>query len=116
MRRRRIRGKRSKFELEVAKVLPKGTKYEQLKLGYTKKHKYVVDFELPSGIILECKGEFKAADRKKHLLLKEQHPDRDIRFVFMRADNKLNKNSDTTYGEWCDKYGFRWSQWPELPL
>ena len=33
------------------------------------------------------------ADRKKHLLIKEQHPELDIRFVFSRAGNKLSSKS-----------------------
>lgn len=47
-----------------------------------------------------------AADRKKHLLVKIQHPDLDIRFVFSNPNAKLRKGSPTTYADWCKKNGF----------
>ena len=93
-----LKGKRIKFE------------YEKLKIEYWKpasKHTYTPDFVLlDSGIIVETKGYFTAADRKKHLLIREQHPDLDIRFVFSNSRSKLSKKSKTTYGDWCDKNGF----------
>lgn len=87
-------------------------KYEELKLSYTvpaSKHTYTPDFELPNGIIIETKGRFVTADRKKHLLVKEQHPDLDIRFVFSNPRTKISKVSKTTYADWCDKYGFKYA-------
>lgn len=57
---------------------------------------------------METKGRFVAADRSKHLAVKEQHPEHDIRFVFER-NNTLNKKSKTTYSMWCDKHGFKWA-------
>lgn len=68
--------------------------------------KYTPDFVLPNGIIIETKGRFTAADRKKHLLIKEQHPEFDIRFVFSNSRTKLNKGAKSSYGEWCSKHGF----------
>lgn len=70
--------------------------------------RYTPDFKLPNGIIIEAKGKFIGADRAKHLLIKKQHPDRDIRFVFQR-DQKLSKRSETKYSEWCDKHGFQYA-------
>jgi len=67
---------------------------------------YTPDFLLPNGIIIESKGRFVAADRKKHLLVKQQHPDLDIRFVFTNSKAKISKGSKTSYGDWCDKNGF----------
>ena len=61
---------------------------------------------LSNGIIVESKGRFVTADRKKHLLIKKQHPTLDIRFVFSNSKAKINKGSKTTYGDWCDKHGF----------
>ena len=69
-------------------------------------HKYLPDFKLPNGIIVETKGRFVPADRKKHLFIKEQHPEFDIRFVFTSSKNKISKNSKTSYADWCDKNGF----------
>jgi hypothetical protein len=68
-----------------------------------------VDFELPNGILIETKGRFKPADRTKHLLIKQQHPELDIRFVFSNSHNTLSKKSSTTYADWCDKHGFKWA-------
>jgi N-acetylmuramoyl-L-alanine amidase len=44
---------------------------------------------LPNGIIIESKGRFLTADRQKHLLIKQQHPQLDIRFVFQRSANPI---------------------------
>ena len=87
-------------------------KYEELKISYTvpeSKHTYTPDFVLSNGIIVETKGRFVTADRKKHLLVKQQHPEYDIRFVFSNPRCKISKLSKTTYGMWCDKYGFKYA-------
>ena len=83
-------------------------KYEEFKIKYevNEVRTYTPDFELPNGIIIESKGRFVAADRKKHLLVKKQHPELDIRFVFSNSKNKINKGSKTTYAMWCEKNGF----------
>jgi hypothetical protein len=102
---------RSGLEHRIAKDLKKrGVKfeYEERKIAYTKpvtNHTYLLDFELP-GFIIEAKGFFTTADRKKHRLIKEQHPDLDIRFVFSDSRKKIYKGAKTSYGDWCDKYGF----------
>jgi hypothetical protein len=49
------------------------------------------------------------------LAVKQANPDKEVRMVFMR-NQKLNKGSKMTYGDWCDKHGIRWSVFPELPL
>ena len=82
--------------------------YEKMRLEYTRPSTYTPDFVLPSGIILEVKGYWEASDRTKHLLVRESHPQLDIRFVFQNAHQKLSKRSKTSYGNWCDKNGFLW--------
>jgi hypothetical protein len=72
-------------------------------------HTYLPDFKLPNGIIVETKGRFVLADRKKHILIKEQHPELDIRFVFSNSNAKLSKGSKTTYAMWCDKLGIKYA-------
>lgn len=72
-------------------------------------HKYTPDFVLPNGIIIEAKGIFEREDRQKHLLIKMQYPDLDIRFVFQNPKLKLYKGSKTTYADWADKNGFKYS-------
>ena len=61
---------------------------------------------LPNGIIVESKGRFVVADRKKHLYVQKQHPDLDIRFVFSNSKAKISKGSKTTYADWCSKNRF----------
>ena len=51
-------------------------------------------------------GFFKREDRKKHLLVKEQNPKLDIRFIFGNSRNKIYKGSKTSYADWCLKHGF----------
>lgn len=82
--------------------------YESMKIPYRvdEIRKYTPDFILSNGIIVETKGRFVAADRKKHLLIKQQRPDLDIRFVFSNSRTKLNKGAKSTYGDWCEKHGF----------
>ncbi|MBY4725728.1 MULTISPECIES: endodeoxyribonuclease [Burkholderia] len=86
--------------------------YEEDKIPYVTPatpHKYTPDFRLPNGIYIETKGRFETADRKKHLLIKEQHPELDIRFVFTRSKTTISKASKTTYAMWCDKNGFQYA-------
>jgi hypothetical protein len=83
--------------------------YEQHKIEYLKparKAKYTPDFLLPNGIFIETKGRFKTDDRQKHLLIKDQHPNLDIRFVFSNSRSRISKTSKTTYADWCLKHGF----------
>ena len=86
--------------------------YETEKVPYiipASNHTYSPDFKLPNGIRVETKGRFVAADRKKHLLVKEQNPNMDIRFVFSNSKNKITKKSKTTYGDWCEKNGYKYA-------
>ena len=104
---------RSRFEELVAKALKKAKvtfSYESLSLPYVVERKYIPDFVLSNGVIIEVKGYWTSADRTKHLKVREAHPDLDIRFCFMNAHNKLNKRSKTTYAQWCEKRGFKWCQ------
>lgn len=70
-----------------------------------KDHNYLPDFKLPNGIIVETKGRFVLADRKKHEFIKQQHPELDIRIVFSNSKAKISKKSNTTYAMWCEKLG-----------
>ncbi|WAX26249.1 endonuclease I [Ralstonia phage p2106] len=86
--------------------------FEQFDIKYVipaSDHKYTPDFVLPNGIIIEGKGIFDADDRKKHLLIREQHPELDIRFVFSSSKALLYKGSPTSYAKWCEKYGFKFA-------
>ena len=76
--------------------------YEKISFDYVPKiRNYTPDFYLPeSKIYIETKGRLTTNDRVKHLLIKEQHPDLDIRFVFVNANNKISRTSKTTYANW----------------
>ena len=83
--------------------------YERYRISYVipaRTARYTPDFVLPNGIIIETKGRFIADDRQKHILIKEQYPSLDIRFVFSNSRNRLYKGSKTTYADWCSKHGF----------
>lgn len=105
-------GFRSGFENEIYNQIASNgidPKYESSKIPYiipASNHTYTPDFELPNEIIIETKGRFVASDRKKHLLIKKQHPNKDIRFVFQNSKARINKGSKTTYADWCEKNGF----------
>ena len=93
---------------EQLKSLNVQFKYEEFKIQYevNEIRTYTPDFELPNGIIIESKGRFVAADRKKHLTVKRQYPKLDIRFVFSNSKAKINKGSKTSYAEWCQRHGY----------
>lgn len=101
-------------EIISNQINDKGIKveYETEEVTYSipaSEHIYHPDFRLPNGIYVETKGRFVIADRKKHLLIKAQHPELDIRFVFSNSRNKINKGSKTTYADWCTKHGFKFA-------
>ena len=89
-------------------------KYEEVVLRYVvpeSQHKYTPDFVIKTRktgkeIVVETKGRFMLADRKKHILLKKQFPDMDLRFVFSNAKAKLSKGAKSSYADWCEKHGF----------
>ncbi len=107
-------GFRSTLELYVAKCLrqiKKKFRYEKVRIKYyvIRKASYLPDFILDNGIIIETKGWFRPSDRAKHIRIKQQHPNLDIRFIFDNADNKINPRSKTTYAVWCEKNGFKYA-------
>ncbi|MAZ94056.1 MAG: endodeoxyribonuclease [Lentimicrobiaceae bacterium] len=71
--------------------------------------KYKPDFVLENGIVIEAKGQFLSSDRTKHKLIKEQHPDLDIRFVFSNSKTTIGSKSRTTYAMWCNRYEFEYA-------
>lgn len=87
--------------------------YESLTIPFvqpTKPRKYTPDYVITSnGIIIESKGRFVTADRQKHLLVKTQYPDLDIRFVFSNSRQRISKQSATTYGIWAEQKGFKYA-------
>jgi len=110
----RKNGYRSGLEDKVAEYLAEHSinfLYEKVKIEWEDLayRTYTPDFVLDNGIIIETKGMFTTADRRKHLCVKKQHPKLDIRFVFENSNRKLYKNAKSTYAQWCIKYGFRYN-------
>ena len=107
-------GFRSMFEARIAEKAAKEGRelaYESVKVKYLQEGIYLPDFKLENGILIECKGKFDWKDRKKMLSVRECNPELDIRFVFQRASNRLTKSKNSmTYGEWCTKHNFKWSE------
>jgi len=109
----RKHGYRSGLELKISEYLQElkikfvyeGIKIEWEDLAY---RTYTPDFVLPNGIIIETKGRFTVADRRKHKCIKKQHPELDIRFVFTNSKCKLQKGAKTSYAQWCIKHGFQY--------
>jgi len=104
-------GYRSGLEVKISDYLKERDVdfgYESVKIEWEDLayRTYTPDFVLPNGIIIESKGMFTAADRRKHLAIQKQHPDLDIRFVFENSRRKLRKGAKSTYAEWCIKYNF----------
>ena len=107
---------RSQFEAYIAALLRKGGQqyaYEPLRIIYVKpaqQSHYTPDFYFPDfDFYIEAKGLFSARDRKKHLWIREQNPELDIRFVFQNASLPINRNSKTRCGDWAEKNGFLWA-------
>jgi hypothetical protein len=119
-------GFRSGLETANARVLNDAGvsfEYEKHRLHYivpARVASYKPDFVLANGIILETKGLFDAEDRQHHILLKQQHPELDIRFVFSRSattltavfkkasdGSKTRRENPITYAKWCETHGFK---------
>ena len=110
---------RSKLEEQVADLLVDlGVKYEYetTKVRYIIQHVYTPDFVLPNGVVLECKGYWEPADRRKIRAVKELNPTLDLRMVFQAPFNKISKKSKTTYAKWCEKHDIPWTSFQNIPL
>lgn len=86
--------------------------FERFFVEYTvpeRQAKYTPDFVLGNGIIIETKGIWEVDDRKKHLLIREQYPELDIRLVFSNSNSKLYKGSPTSYAAFCEKHGIQYA-------
>jgi hypothetical protein len=126
---------RSKLEKDVAEKLTEaGVEfgYESRHVPYTvpaREAKYLPDFDVNGcPIIIEPKGRFggnyegfrgkrmvgskdaAVKERQKFILLKEQHPELDIRFIFSRASTPIYPKSPTSYGKWATDHGFKWAE------
>jgi hypothetical protein len=113
---------RNKLEAQIGEQLEAAGlsySYEGSKVPFTvpaRQAKYLPDFRV-GNIILEGKGWFGrgAKERQKLVLVRESNPELDIRLVFSDANKKIYKDSPTTYGDWADDHGFKWSTKGVIP-
>jgi predicted nuclease of restriction endonuclease-like RecB superfamily len=79
---------------------------------------YTPDFKIKGNgrkvFYVEYKGKLTSDVRKKMRAIKACNPDKDLRIVFERANNKLSRVSKTTYGQWASSNGFEWAE-GEIP-
>ena len=110
-----INSRRSRLETNFESIL-KDLKvpyaYESIILPYVvpeSQHKYTVDWYFPlNNIHIETKGYLSDhKERTKYLLIKQQHPNLDIRFIFL-DEHKLCGGMKMTHGEWATKNGFKY--------
>lgn len=123
-------GYKSGLEDTVAKQIESlglSPNYEKVVIGYSipeSNHTYKVDFFLSKvplsadkrllfkdkrTIVIETKGRFMLIDRKKSILVRNQYPNLDLRFVFTNSKAKISKTSKTSYADWCTKEGFKFA-------
>ena len=83
-----------------------------------KERTYTPDFKIiredGSIFFVEFKGYLRPGDKTKMRAVKKQHPEIDIRFVFMNAYKAASKNirKDGTkqmYWQWAERYGYKWA-------
>ena len=119
MSKKKISKYRSGLEEKVADLLSElgiSYEYESKKISYVIQHHYTPDFILPNHVILECKGYWDAADRRKIKQVKLDNPDIDLRMIFQAPYNTITKKSKTTYAKYCEKLGIPWSSFHNIPL
>ena len=115
-------GKRSMAEVRFIhrefELKGRSFEYETKTVTYVvnETRKYTTDFVLKKQrnrkgdiFYIEYKGKLDRAARKKMILVKKQHPEMDIRFVFEKANNKISKTSKTRYWMWAEQHGFLWA-------
>ena len=110
---------RSGLEKQVADLLSElgvSYEYESKKISYVIQHHYTPDFVLPNHTVLECKGYWDAADRRKIKQVKKDNPDLDLRMVFQSPYNTISRKSKTTYAQWCEKLDIPWTHFHDIPL
>jgi len=114
---------RSSLEVSLSKQLTEAEvpfKFEPDTLPYIRDGKvswYTPDFKVGEGIYLESKGYFVGGtkDRHKLILIKEQHPQIDLRIIFQKEGLPVSQGTTMTYGDWADFNGFTWAGGGKIP-
>lgn len=114
---------RSKLEERIDRQIREAgleSNYESEVIPYvipSRKARYTPDFPIGTKpIYIEAKGRFRtASERQKMLLVREQHPDKDIRLVFQKGELPIYKNSPTSHAKWAEDHGFEWADGGVIP-
>ena len=108
---------RSGYEERVAKANPDAEhEPKEPTVRYVLTKRYIPDFVLPNGVIVEAKGFFEPKDRTKMIQVKKQNPNLDIRMLFQDANKRLTKsNNSKMYWQWCEQHGFLWEEGTTIP-
>jgi len=105
-------GMRSMGEVRLAAWLEEHHykyEYEPEQWGYQHEpQEYTPDFKV-GDVYLEYKGKMTDSTRKKLLSVKRCNPEKDLRLVFERSQNKLRKGAKMLYGQWATKSGYEWA-------
>lgn len=117
-------GYRSGLESKVGRLLGNqgiGFEFETLKIRWVSlplPHTYTPDFiiKTPAGtqLIIETKGRFMPEDMNKHLAVKLQHPELDIRFVFHNSKAWYRSAKTRSYAKWCEENGFKFCDFKDF--
>lgn len=84
--------------------------YETQQIPYILARTYNPDFIMTDyGFVIECKGLLDRDSKAKMLAVKKQHPELDIRFVFMRADKRI-PGTKQTHAQWAERNGFKYAE------
>jgi hypothetical protein len=94
-------------EQATSKGLP--FEYEPTRFPYRRPSHYVPDWRIAEGVYIETKGYLAPFQRQGLLAFKQEYPQVRILLLFGNSQNRLNKKSKTTYGEWATKSGFEWA-------
>jgi Phage endonuclease I len=104
---------KSGFERSLAANLSsRGIKfrYESQQVPYVLERTYNPDFEMVDhGFFIEAKGLLDRDSKAKMAAVKQQHPEIDIRFVFMQAAKRIPRTRQT-HAQWAEKHGFKWAE------
>jgi hypothetical protein len=109
-------GFHSGLERTIAKKLKNrgvAVKYEERDVEYLVPKAldgFVFQFQLENGILIQTIGRSVQEDRKRLRLIKEQHPELDIRLVFTNANSRLSDGGEVTCAMWADSMGFKWAE------
>lgn len=108
---------RSRLEDQVENALREQgfqPEYESEKFAYVLHRKYTPDFRV-GDVRIEVKGWWPPAERAKFLAVVMANPTLKIFVALQRPGLTLNKNSKTTYAQWCQKHGIAWCPIPIPP-